>query len=110
MFQSSRGFTMIETVAATTTLFLALFIIIPSFILIQQERKALYDELNIIDHLESTLNQAHDYEHPSIRTDKVDDIPITLAFTIENDVQKGCVQWETNQKTEKSFCLYKRIK
>jgi len=110
MFQSPKGFTMIETVAATTTLFLALIIVIPSFILIQQERNALYNEINIINHLETTLTQqTYDDEiYSNTMTDNINGISITLTFTVENDLQKGCVQWETNQRTEKSFCLYRK--
>lgn len=112
MFQTSKGFTMIETIATTTILFLALIIIIPSFILIQQERNALYDELNIINYLENTLQQIDHYDQQvqNVFTETVNGISITLTFTLENDLWKGCAQWETNQKTEKTFCLYKRNK
>lgn len=111
MFQSPKGFTFIETVAATTILFLAALIIIPSFIIIQQERNALYNELKIINHLESILHQQHDDEetYSTIITETIEGISVDFHFTIEGDLRKGCVQWETNQNTDKSFCLYKSL-
>lgn len=111
MFRNCRGFTLIETLIAITTLFVCLVIILPSFVLIQTERKELYTELDMIDRLRNELNSPidHEFQLPFQFLEIINGSEALYHFSIEKKLMKGCVEWETNQTKEKSFCLYKQL-
>lgn len=106
-----NGFTLIETLMAVTVLFLSLLLIVPSFVLVQQERKMLYTEIDMIDSLRSELNDpnSQDMQLPYEMSITLSGNDAHFHFTKDGNFKKGCAKWETNQSKEKTFCLYRSV-
>lgn len=110
MLQNNKAFTLIEILFAASILFLSLSFIIPSFVLIHNERQNLYTELTIVKQLERDLHEASlDVDRIPYQTFKqIDHTHVTYTFTTHDQTIRGCATWETSKQQEMSTCLYEK--
>ncbi|WP_165769131.1 type II secretion system protein [Virgibacillus profundi] len=105
----NNGFTLIEVLVATSILMVAVSVIVPIIVLLNEEQQILSDRRVLAYRLHDEL-QPYIWEEnlssPSLFHETIQNKNATFHFTKENDYIKGCVTWENVKKKDESFCLY----
>lgn len=105
----SDGFTLIEVLIATSLLLFVISTFVPIFSLLNNERMVLSDRRTVTSQLHDEL-QYFLWENPKVApvhfTKNKQHTKISFDFTNENNLIKGCANWENVKKTKESICIY----
>ncbi|TMN20960.1 type II secretion system protein [Lentibacillus cibarius] len=108
--KNNKGFTLIETIVATSLVMMVIVSLIPAVNILSKERMSLQQKRSISNELHSEL-QSYVWtdRHPRLPVHFVKEIKgvrAVFSFTAERELLKGCVTWTNAQKREEKLCLY----
>lgn len=105
--KNDKGFTLIEALVAMSIIMMLMATIIPIDIFIKQERRTLYERRIIVAYLHDTLQHIvwnHDDLNSNVRL--VNGKHVTVHYTNEMGLIKGCATWENAKQQKETKCLY----
>lgn len=107
--RNSNGFSLIETLVALSILVTVISIFIPIQSKIMIERDVLNQNQVVSNVLHEELQKTL-WSNQLIPEDSyiinVDGSPITINFTLDKSLLKGCAKWENAKKMQQQSCLY----
>lgn len=109
ILRNSKGFSLIETLVALSILLTVISTFIPIKTTIMMERDILNQEQKVLNTLHEELqvslwNSGTNTE--STYTVNVGNTPVTIRFTVENSLLKGCAEWKNAKNKQQRSCLY----
>ncbi|MGM8365123.1 prepilin-type N-terminal cleavage/methylation domain-containing protein [Virgibacillus sp. W0181] len=108
--KSSKGFTLTETLVATSIIFIMIGTILPIATLLHSEQDILADRRSIASHLHDELQSVIHDKHsplPDMYTEKINNKNIRFQFKQnEENFIKGCATWQNGKQIEEEICLY----
>lgn len=109
ILKSSKGFTLIEVLIASSIIVMMVTTFVPIASLLSHEREVLSDRRMIISLLHDELQPFIWEEHnaaPSTFTKTIHSIRARFHFSREKEFIKGCAEWENVKKNKEKQCLY----
>lgn len=109
MLQNNKGFSLIETLVALSILVTVISTFIPIKSIIMVERDVLHQKQQVINSLHEELQTilVHSDTIPiASYTIHVDKTPVTIRFTEEKSLLKGCAEWKNAKNKQEQSCLY----
>lgn len=108
MLLNNNGFTLIEVLVASGIILMLISTILPMTTLLEQERAVLSERRIFTTDLHDELQQFlwDDMVPPKMYSKTIDFTNIKFNFSNEDDLIKGCVQWENARKSNETICLY----
>jgi Tfp pilus assembly protein PilV len=108
--RNSNGFSLIEVLVAFSIIFMITTTIIPLISLLNQGEEILSQRMHHTNSLHDELQTflwGESKRLPPVRYSKTEDsVTASYQFTTENNLIKGCVEWENVKKKKEKFCLY----
>lgn len=109
ILQNNKGFTLIEVLIASSIIVMIATTIVPIASLLLHEREVLSDRRIITSRLHDELQRFLWEERiapPSTFTKSIRSTPVRFYFSYEEELIKGCVEWENVKKNNEALCLY----
>lgn len=109
ILMNKNGFFWIETLVSLSIVMIVVSVIIPLHATIKQEKRVLHDRtiisLYLFDELQNTLFIQSDKSERT-QSKNISNRHVTITFNRENELIKGCVNWENVKGRSESLCLY----
>lgn len=102
MLSNNKGFMLVEVLISFSLLMTIIITIIPLTVLIEKERKVLNERRYHASLLHDELQQ---YIGSTSATSKSIN-GMTITFTKEGNLIRGCILWENVKKNTDEICLY----
>ncbi|ASK63204.1 hypothetical protein CFK37_14130 [Virgibacillus phasianinus] len=105
--KNSKGFTLIEVLAAFSITTMLIITVLPLSIQIKTEQQLLADRLAIVTMLYDELQRHIWYEDTNLSLYKpYKKEQLAFTFNPTNDYLQGCVEWINVKKKKEKSCLY----
>ncbi|MFD1363066.1 prepilin-type N-terminal cleavage/methylation domain-containing protein [Lentibacillus salinarum] len=107
--KNSKGFSLIESLAAVSLLMMIIATIIPASSLLLNEREVLQQKRHMIHQLHLELQPFLRESTKAVPNDFskiVNGSEATFRFVAEDNLLKGCVIWDNDRNRTDQFCLY----
>ncbi|MBP1969743.1 prepilin-type N-terminal cleavage/methylation domain-containing protein [Virgibacillus natechei] len=105
----NNGFTLVEVLVASSILMVVITTLVPIISLIN-EHQALLSERRTFSYLLHDELQPFVHQHettiPTSYSKQVHHKTLAFQFSKENELVKGCVQWQNVKNTNEVICLY----
>lgn len=113
MLKNNKGMTLIEVLIASSIIIMLISTIIPISTLLLKERNVLNERQIFIAYLHDELQTVLFEEEgvlPQKSQKEVKQRMVTLSFVRDDQLIKGCIQWENVKKIKEKHCLYGKRK
>ena len=105
--KKSRGFTLVEVLAAMAIFILIALTLLPLHMTIEQERKNLHDKRIIVNGLHDALQEYIREEKSESRfTKQIGHQKVEIQFSEEKELWKGCAVWTDVKQRRQTECLF----
>lgn len=102
-----NGFTLVEVLVAMVIFMVISMTILPLYILVEAERKHLYDKRNIMNGLHDELQLWSLTNQLSKTINKeISHRNVKIQFKHEHEWLKGCAYWTDVRSREQTECIY----
>ncbi|WP_100010668.1 hypothetical protein [Lentibacillus sediminis] len=103
-----NGFTLFEVLVAAGILMSAVTILAPIITLLHQERGVQYEKRMLVYRLHDELQPFlwEDAELPAQYKETIENTAVTFNYNLENELIKGCANWENVKGKSETLCLY----
>ncbi|WP_373892810.1 type II secretion system protein [Virgibacillus natechei] len=107
--KKNNGFTMVEVVVASSVLMMVITTVVPIISLITEHQSLLSDRRTFSYHLHDEL-QVYLYQQdtvlPNSYSGTIHNKTVTFEFQNENELVKGCAEWQNVKNNDEIICLY----
>lgn len=106
---NNKGFSLIETLVASSVIFILIATIVPITSLLNNEREILIERRLAASKLHDEFQPIIWNNHgnlPLSYKSTINSMSVLFSFTFENDLIKGCVKWKNAKDQPDSICLY----
>ncbi|WP_174613796.1 competence type IV pilus minor pilin ComGE [Virgibacillus ihumii] len=107
--RNNKGFSLIETLVALSILVTVITTFIPIKSTIMLHRDILHQKQEVLNSLHEELQimlMNGDTIPIAAYTINVGRTPVSIGFTVENSLLKGCAEWKNAKNKQQRSCLY----
>ncbi|KGX89184.1 hypothetical protein [Pontibacillus litoralis] len=112
MSQNYNGFISLTSLYSFSLFLILSLSLLPIVATIQAEQSFLQEERHVVHALANELQQALYYKKeafPFVISTTISSEPVTISFTIDGEMIKGCAHWSTIRHEERKECLYGKL-